>query len=260
MILEKILENKRTEVNALKKAFDYHSAKQSIDMLPPARSLSRSLKQSGKVTLLAEIKGASPSKGTIRKNFNPSDVARIYAENGAAAISVLTDEKFFSGRPEYLTEVRKATELPVLRKDFIIDPIQIYQARLLGADAVLLICSALSSKDLGSLMKAAEESGLEALVEVHDEYELDSAIKAGAINIGINNRDLRTFVTDINTTIKLSKKLGNSSTVLVSESGIKSRADIEMLKEHGVSAVLVGEALMAAADIAGKVRELTGNH
>ncbi|MHB8158406.1 MAG: indole-3-glycerol phosphate synthase TrpC [Desulfocucumaceae bacterium] len=258
MILQAIIANKYIEVKEFKQSFSREAALTLIEAAPAAKSLSKALNVKGKVALLAEIKRASPSKGVIRENLDPSEIARIYSENGASAISVLTDRKFFSGLPEYIPQVRKITELPILRKDFIIDPVQIYEARLLGADAVLLICSVLSQEDLTIFMKIAASLGMETLVEVHDEYELSRALEAGAQVIGINNRDLKTFDTDINTTLKLCKKLGGATVTVVSESGIKSRRDIELLKEAGVSAVLVGEALMASENIAARVRELSG--
>jgi len=258
VILEKILNHKKLEVENLKNNFDLDSAISTIASLPGARSLSGALRNRGRVSLVAEIKAASPSRGVIREHFNPAGIAGIYDRNGADAISVLTDRKFFSGDPGYLAAARERTNLPLLRKDFIIDPVQIYQARVLGADAVLLICSALPHDRLGSLMKTVSESGLEALVEVHDEGELESALKAGAGIIGINNRDLKTFATDINTTLRLRRKMGDTGAVVVSESGIKSGEDIKILGEAGVDAVLVGEAIMGAEDMAAKVRELSG--
>jgi len=258
VILERILEHKKLEVEHLKKIFNLDLASKTISSLPRARSLSAALRNRGRVSLLAEIKAASPSRGVIREHFSPAGIAGIYDRNGADAISVLTDQKFFSGDPGYLALARDKTDLPLLRKDFIIDPVQIYQARVLGADAVLLICSALSPDRLGSLMKTVSEAGMEALVEVHDEGELEWAVKAGAGIIGINNRDLKTFVTDISTTLRLRRKMGDCDAVVVSESGIKSGEDIKILGSAGVDAVLVGEAIMAAEDMAAKVRELSG--
>ncbi|MFZ5597686.1 MAG: indole-3-glycerol phosphate synthase TrpC [Bacillota bacterium] len=258
MILDKILAHKREEVEELKKSFSPASLNNLISGLPPVRSMALSLKKTGGISLIAEIKKASPSKGVIRENFNPPEIAGIYTKSGADAISVLTDSKFFDGRPEYITAVRRVSPLPILRKDFIIDPVQIYQARALGADAVLLIVAALNGGELASLLSIAGESGLEAIVEVHDEGQLERAVGAGAAIIGINNRDLNTFKTDLRTTLRLCGMLKGSGKVIVSESGINTRQDMEMLREAGVDAVLVGESLMRAPDIASKVKELTG--
>lgn len=260
MILDRILAQKLIEVEQMKKTTDVNSIIKSLEGLPKARSLAKALNKPGRVNLLAEIKRSSPSKGLIRENFQLVQVAEIFKENGASAISVLTDQMFFSGSPEDLSEVRKFSALPLLRKDFIIDPIQIYQSRLIGADAILLICSVLPLKKLQYLMKVAENIGLETLVEVHNETELESAFKSGADIIGINNRNLRTFKTDINTTFELLKKISNLPATVVSESGIKSAADMKALHEAGVNAALVGEAIMSAANIATKVKELTSYH
>ncbi|MFZ5651143.1 MAG: indole-3-glycerol phosphate synthase TrpC [Bacillota bacterium] len=256
VILDRILEHKRAEVCRLKETAGLKTMIRAVDRLPPARSLSGSLSRPGRVALLAEIKGASPSRGVIRENFLPAWVAGVYSSNGADAVSVLTDGKFFGGRPEYLAVVREATDLPILRKDFIIDPVQVLEARLLGADAVLLICAALG-QGLPGLMRAAADAGMEALVEIHDQSELEAALAAGAGLIGINNRDLKTFVTDPGVTFRLRPLITDPSVVVVSESGIKSAADMKALSTAGVSAALVGEALMAAEDLASKVRELS---
>lgn len=256
MILDTILAHKRREVDLLKRDHRTESMIRTIDRLPPARSLARALKRPGRVALLAEVKGASPSKGIIREKLNPAEIAQIYTGNGADAISVLTDGKFFGGCPEHLAAVRESTLLPVIRKDFIIDPVQLYQARLIGADAALLICAALTPGDLRALIKLTEDLGMEALVEVHSEDELEEAVEAGAGIIGINNRDLKTFKTDISTTLRLCRRLKGGSAVIVSESGIKTPEDMKALRNAGVDAALVGEALMRAEDIGAKVREL----
>ncbi|MFZ5646868.1 MAG: indole-3-glycerol phosphate synthase TrpC [Bacillota bacterium] len=256
MILQKILDFKRLEVEELKKNTNHREIYKAVEVMPPARSMFAALKKPGSITLLAEIKKASPSKGIIRADFDPAEIASIYSRSGADAISVLTDSRFFAGHPDYIPLVKKLSALPVLRKDFIIDPLQVYQSRHLGADAILLICAALSRKELEALMKAACDSGLEAIVEVHDERELETALAAGAGIIGINNRDLKTFKTDIGATLRLCGKAKAGATAVISESGINSRSDMEMLKEAGADAALVGEALMRADDIVAKVREL----
>lgn len=256
MILDRIISHKRAEVEQLKRTTDTRAMIRAVSKLPPGRSLAGALKKPGRVALLAEIKSASPSRGVIRKDFSPGEAARIYTENGADAISVLTDQKFFGGAPEHLEAARRASTLPILRKDFIIDPAQVYQSRLLGADAVLLICSALAPEELEALLGAVGEAGMEALVEVHSGPELEVARGAGASIIGINNRDLKTFRTSLETTFRLCESLRGGPAVIVSESGIKSAGDMRALKEAGVDAALVGEALMAAGDMAAKVREL----
>lgn len=256
MILDKIIDFKRGEVEELKKISSLREMIKAVKEMPPAMSMSAALKKPGSITLLAEIKKASPSRGVIREDFNPEEIAAIYSHSGADAISVLTDRKFFKGHPDYIPQVKKISPLPVLRKDFIIDPVQVYQSRLIGADAVLLICAALTREQLQDLMEAARDAGLEAIVEVHDEAELETALAAGAGIIGINNRDLRTFKTDIVTTLRLCGRARRGPALVISESGINTRADMEMLKQAGADAALVGEALMRPEDIAAKVREL----
>ncbi len=207
------------------------------------------------VSMIAEIKNASPSKGMIRADMNPLEIARIYEENGAAGISVLTDEKYFQGNLERLSDIRKTVDLPLLRKDFTIDPYQIYEARCAGADAVLLIAACLGDGELKGLMECASSLGMASLVEVHDEQEMDRVSRLNPKLIGINNRDLATFKTDLATTEKLAPR-APSDAVLVSESGINVAGDVERVHRAGVHAMLVGEALMRATDIGARVREL----
>lgn len=256
MILDKIIDHKRREVDQLKKNSDIRSMIRAAHSLPRAVSLARALRNPGRVSLVAEIKRASPSGGVLREDFDPVRTAGIYGENGADAISVLTDSRFFGGSADHLSCVRQMTSLPVLRKDFLLDPIQVYQSRLMGSDAVLLICAVLAPKDLAVMMKAAGDLGMEALVEVHDIAELEAALKAGAGIIGINNRDLKTFKTDLGTTFLLCEELKGSPAVVVSESGIKTAEDMMALKNARVDAALVGEAIMRSGDMAAKVREL----
>lgn len=256
MILQEIINHKLYEVEELKRSFNTGAALKIIEQLPPVRSMAAALRKPGSITLLAEIKKASPSRGIIREDFNVTSIAGIYSESGADAISVLTDDKFFAGRPEFIPQVRETTGLPILRKDFIIDPVQIYQARTLGADAVLLICAALSPEKLRSLLGVARDAGMEVIVEVHNELEMESALGCGAGIIGINNRDLKTFSTDIYTTLRLMDKFKGMDQVVISESGIKSRSDMVMIREAGVDGALVGESIMRSQDIAAKVREL----
>ncbi|HHT9130844.1 MAG TPA: indole-3-glycerol phosphate synthase TrpC, partial [Candidatus Brocadiaceae bacterium] len=211
--------------------------------------------------IIAEIKKASPSLGVIRTDFNHVEIARLYESSGAAAISVLTDEKFFQGKLSYLTDVKKSVSLPILRKDFIIDPYQIYEARSAGADAILLIAALLSKEEIQRFLELARELGMDCLVEVHSELELEKVLQTSANIIGINNRDLATFKIDLETTLLL-KPMIPSGKIVVSESGIKSREDIVKLIKKGVDAVLVGETLMKSTNISTKLHELLGliNH
>lgn len=209
------------------------------------------------IALIAEVKKASPSAGIICKDFDPVRIAKEYEAAGANCLSVLTDEKFFQGALDYLRQIRAAVELPLLRKDFIIDERQILEAIEWGADAILLIVSILSDAQLQKFHSLATEAGLAALVEVHDAAELDRALKTGAELIGVNNRDLKTFTVDLATTENLAGRLKGEK-VLVAESGIHTRADVERLKECGAKAILVGESLLRGGDIQTKVRQLLG--
>jgi len=256
-ILKDILDNKREELKAQKEVVSLAELKKAVAAgLPDTISFIKTLEAKG-VSIIAEVKKASPSKGVIREDFNATKIARIYDENSASALSVLTDKKFFQGSLEYLKSIRKITKLPILRKDFIIDQYQIYESRLAGADAILLIVGALSPKNLKEFLVLTASLGMDALVEVHNEEELDVAIEAGSAIIGINNRDLNTFMTDIRTTERLAMKIP-STTVIVSESGINTFVDIRMLKLCGVDGFLIGEALMREEDIGKKLREFRG--
>ncbi len=214
--------------------------------------------QGNEIALIAEIKKASPSKGLIRADFDPEEIADAYAQNGARALSVLTDEAYFQGSDAYLQAARRVSGLPVLRKDFTVDPYQIYEARLIGADAILLIVALMDGGQLEDFLGLSEELGLSGLVEVHTAAELGRALACQARLIGVNNRDLKTFETTLDTTFELLEKLPAGSTT-ISESGIHNREDVERLSAAGVDAILVGEALMRQADIGAKVRELLGN-
>jgi indole-3-glycerol phosphate synthase len=209
------------------------------------------------IKLIAEVKKASPSRGVIRADFDPVEIAQIYASNGASAISVLTESKYFEGSLNHLKNIKTALgkTLPLLRKDFIFDPYQIYESRACGADSLLLIVAILSPRPLAELIGLTRQLGMECLVEVHNEAELEIALKSSARIIGVNNRDLSTFTVDINTTRHLRPLIPADRTV-VSESGIKDRADMARLRQWGVDAVLIGEALMSAPDIAAKMKEL----
>ena len=223
--------------------------------IPPVRGFARALAASG-ISLIAEVKKASPSKGLIRESFYPEQIARAYQAAGAAALSVLTDEKYFQGKLAYLDEARAACQLPLLRKDFIIHPAQIYEA-VGRADAVLLIVAALSRADFANLLGLTKSCGLDALVEVHDRAELDTALELGASIIGINNRDLHTFTFDLRTTFALRPHIP-ADRLVVSESGIQNHEQVAALAAVGVDAILVGETLMRCADIGAAVRELMG--
>lgn len=208
------------------------------------------------VALIAEVKKASPSKGMLIEDFDHRALAKTYAANGAAAISVLTDEDFFQGHLQYLVDVKHESELPVLRKDFIIDPYQVYEARVARADAVLLIVAALSDEQLVELHALIAELGMAALVEVHDEAEVERALKIGANLIGINNRDLKSFDVDLQTTEKLAALVPEGVT-LVAESGLKTAADVALMGEVGAHAVLIGEGLVTAADTPAAVKSFS---
>lgn len=256
MILEKIVRAKRKEVAFLKSTESLETLRNRAADLPPCRDFRRALTAGG-VCVIGEIKRKSPSKGVIARNFDPAGMARLYEREGAMAISVLTDREFFGGEKEYLTQVRKAAGLPLLRKDFIIDPCQVYESRLLGADAVLLIASILGPEELTGLIRLAEDTGLEALVEVHGEEDLEKALAAGTGILGINNRDLGTFVTDLSVSERLAP-LVPPGLVVVSESGIRTRADVERLERAGIRAFLIGEALVSETDPGKKLREFLG--
>ena len=255
MILDKIIETKKEEVAQLKKQTTVSALEKTIATLEPCRNFRQSLR-SEDCNIIAEVKCASPSRGRFVADFDPVRIAGIYEQNGAAAISVLTDEKYFAGHNNYLTQIRQKVNLPLLRKDFIIDPLQIYETRAIGADAILLIVHVLG-KRLAEFILLSRELGLSPLVEVHTQEELDLALAADAEIIGINNRNLDTFVTDIETSRKLKKRIP-ADKIVVSESGIMARADIEFLMQADIHAFLIGEALITAPDIGKKLRAFKG--
>lgn len=252
MVLDRIIENKRAELSQ-KKRFNTDWEPQ-IGALPPPRDLHAALAAKPGPRVIAEVKKASPSKGVIRRDFDPVKIATSYEAGGASAISVLTDEKFFQGHPGYLAMVKEAVKLPVLRKDFLIDPWQVYESRAIGADAILLIVAVLSGSQLSEYLEIAHQLGMQALVECHDRAELEVALGTSARIIGINNRDLRSFEVSLQTTLEMVPLIPDDR-LLVSESGIHTREDIEALAEHSVAAVLIGEALMSAPDPGEKLRE-----
>ncbi len=250
--LIEIIETKKQEVAQLKRNGISSPGQRRI---PGIRDFSYAISQPGRINLIAEIKFASPSAGMIREKTDPLKIGRIYEQAGSAAISLLTDQKFFHGHLENLPGVKQAVTLPVLRKDFIIDEIQIREALVWGADAILLIVRILSEAQLKELLHISHEKGLAALVEVHDREDLEKALDAGAVIIGINNRDLDTFEINLQTTQKLAAQIPEGH-IIVGESGIHSPKDIEGLKELKVNAVLIGSALMSSSDIESKTREM----
>lgn len=257
MFLEEILQSKYAEVAVRKEQMPILELERRVINAPPIRSFRQSL-TGDSIKLIAELKKASPSKGLLCQEFDPARLARIYEASGAAAISVLTDQKFFQGSLGYLQLVKATTKnLPVLRKDFIIDRYQLYEARAQGADAALLIVAALTELELTNLIKEANDLGLAPLVEVHNLFELNIAMESGADLVGINNRDLKTFKVDLETTFGLMDWIPEGK-IVVSESGINERHDIERLAQAGVNAVLVGESIVTAADPGLKIKELLG--
>ena len=251
-ILDNILANKVQEVAARKQSHPPAEIRQAAQDAPPVRDFTGALHRET-VALIAEVKHASPSKGVLIEDFDPVRIGTTYAENGAAAISVLTDARFFQGHLDYLTQVREAVGVPVLRKDFIVDPYQIYEARAAGADAVLLITAALADSQLADLCALAHEVGMAALVEVHNEAELERAARVDAPLLGVNNRDLKTFSVDLGTTARLAA-LAPEGATLVAESGMRDADDVRRMGRLGAHAVLVGEALVKSGDLAGAVR------
>jgi indole-3-glycerol phosphate synthase len=256
-ILAKIVSSKRREVAQSKAAVPEAELERRVGDAAPVRDFHAALAGGPGVRLLAEIKKASPSAGVLRADFDPVAIARTYAENGAAALSVLTDEPFFQGKLAYLSAVRAAVNLPLLRKDFLLERYQLLEARVAGADAVLLIAEILDDAQLPHMIREAATLGLHALVELYDPANLPRVLAAGATIIGVNNRNLRTFVTRLEHTLELAPQLPPGC-VLVSESGIKTKADILRLQSAGVHAVLIGETFMRARDVGMKVRELMG--
>jgi len=252
-ILDTIVAQKKQEVAQLR-AEGVAGPEQPVD---PPRGFMQALTQSSEIAVIAEVKKASPSKGVICPDFDPKAIAASYAEGGAEAVSVLTDEKFFQGALEYIPLVRHAVKLPVIRKDFIIHELQIKEASNYGADAILLIAAILDREQIRDYLQMSAELLMDVLVEVHDEKELEKALAAGSSLIGINNRDLRDFTVNLHTTIRLRKEIPAEIPV-VSESGIKDHADMQMLQDHGVTAALIGETLMRSGDRAAALRQLRG--
>jgi indole-3-glycerol phosphate synthase len=256
VVLDRILARSLLELEARKRSQPLVELREAALGQPPPLDFSSALRGE-RVQLIAEVKKASPSRGVIRPDFNPVEIARTYAGNGAAAISVLTETEYFQGSLDYLREIRNAlgSSLPLLRKDFICDPYQVYESRAYGADSVLLIVAILDPDRLKELLQLTHRLNMSCLVEVHNETELETALKSGGGIIGLNNRDLRTLAVDMAVTQRL-RPLIPPDRVVVSESGIGSRSDIDKLRSWGIDAVLVGESLMSAPDIAARMKEL----
>ena len=257
-ILQRILAVKADEVRAASAAKPLKALRAEVDQAPEPRDFLGSLKSSvaqGRAAVIAEIKKASPSKGVLREAFDPAAIARSYAKGGASCLSILTDREFFHGAPEYLRQGREACALPVLRKDFIVDPWQVYESRLMGADCILLIVKALGDAQMAELAGLASDLGMDALLEVHDGEELERALALKPPFVGINNRDLESFHTDLAVTLNLLPSIPKDC-LTVTESGIGTREDVARMRARGVNGFLVGEAFMRADDPGEKLAEL----
>jgi len=249
-ILNKILAVKAQEVAAAKPAKPLNQLRTEAEQAAPARDFTGAIRAkiaAGRPAVIAEIKKASPSKGVLREDFHPAEIAASYARHGAACLSVLTDEQFFQGNAAYLQEARAACDLPALRKDFVVDEYQIYQARAMGADAILLIAAALLPKQMQSFETLAHSLGMAVLVEVHDSVELNNALQLSTPLIGVNNRNLRTFEVSLQTTLDLLPRIP-ADRIVVTESGILGAEQVKLMRSHQVNAFLVGEAFMRADD------------
>ncbi len=259
-ILQRIIEVKRQEVAQARRRHSLSDLEEGIAAQTRPRGFEQALRRrlaDGQAAVIAEIKKASPSKGVLRADFQPAEIARSYEAHGAACLSVLTDVQFFQGAPEYLMAARAACALPVLRKDFLIDPHQVFEARALGADCILLIVAALDRVLMQELEDAARTLGMDVLVEVHDERELEAALALKTPLVGINNRNLRSFQTTLATTLDLLPHIP-ADRLVVTESGILQRADVELMRGRGVHAFLVGEAFMRAQDPGAELARLFG--
>ena len=259
-ILKKILQRKVEEIHARLEKESLQALSERAESASKPRGFIDAMETKiaeGKPAVIAEIKKASPSKGVLRKDFQPAEIARSYAQHGAACLSVLTDEDFFQGSTDYLIQARAACALPVIRKDFIIDAYQVYEARAMGADCILLIVSALGDATMNELLALADHLDMDVLLEVHDQEEMERALLSGARMIGVNNRSLRTFDVSLDVTLDMLNMLPDDR-LLVTESGIHTPADVKLMRDHKVNAFLVGEAFMRAEDPGVKLAELFG--
>lgn len=254
-MLDEIVLTKEREVEAAQHELPFEALKERLANHLAERNFRKALAVPGKLSLIAELKRKSPSRGMLRERFDPVSLAQTFEKSGAAALSVLTDEFYFGGHLDFLRDAKQFTEIPALRKDFIVDPYQVYQAALYEADAVLLIARILTEETLMACMQAADQLGLEPLVEVHSEEDLAIALRSGAHVIGINHRDLRTFQVDPRVSEILVPRIP-AGKLIVAESGIQTAEDVQRMQRLGVHAVLIGEALMTAPDPAAKIREL----
>ena len=255
MMLSRIIEEKRREVDIMQKKIPLNDLKEEAGALYIKSAFKKNISRKGHINLIAEIKKSSPSQGIIRANFDPLKIAFAYQAAGASAISVLTDERFFEGKLEYLRAIKERVSVPIFRKDFIIDEYQVYESAVAGADAILLIAHILTQEELKRYCGIARELGMDVLVEVHNEEEVEKALKSHAAIIGINNRDLKDFNVDISVTQRLIRLIPETK-VIVAESGITSYEQVMFLKSLGVNAVLIGEVFMRSENIGEKVREL----
>ncbi|MCC5797531.1 MAG: indole-3-glycerol phosphate synthase TrpC [Methylophaga sp.] len=257
-ILKKILQTKVQEIQHRSSRIPIQQVQAFAEQAEPTRGFVEAIASkiaAGEAAVIAEIKKASPSKGVLREQFDPAAIAQSYAANGAACLSVLTDREYFLGHEEFLQQARDACQLPVIRKDFIIDPYQVFEARAINADCILLIASALDDEQLESLSQLAMQLDMDVLVEVHDEQELERALLLNMPLIGINNRNLHTFETSLDTTLNLLSKIPDNS-IVVTESGIHSQADVKLMRDHDVHAFLVGEAFMRAENPGAELHKL----
>ncbi|MFO1020821.1 MAG: indole-3-glycerol phosphate synthase TrpC [Planctomycetales bacterium] len=256
-VLKTIVDHKRTEIREAEERVSRADLEARLSSAPPVRDFVRALRDASGMGLIAEVKKASPSAGLIRADFDPVAIAKTYEQHGANCLSILTDEKFFQGALDYLIQVRAAVSLPVLRKDFILDTYQVLEARAAGADCILLIAECLDDCRMRELYFYASELGMDCLIEIYDPENLDRVLKLEPPLIGVNNRNLRTMITSLDHTLTIAPKVP-AGTILVSESGIKTHADVAHLQSHGVRAMLVGESLMRSPDIGQAVDQLLG--
>lgn len=262
MILDEIISHKKNEVDELKFRFPVKRLVKAIREMAdrePTRNFKHAIGEPRGTHIIAEIKKASPSHGIICQNFNPLKLAEIYETGGAKAISILTETKYFLGRPSYLKTVRKVTNLPILRKDFIIEPYQVYESRVLSADAILLIAMILTHQEMKELHQLAKSLGMDTLIEIHSDEDLEKALEADADIIGINNRNLKTLETNLSSGENLLKKIPKGKTIVI-ESGIKKREEIEYFKSLDIHAFLIGTSLLKAENILEKLKKLVGKN